>query len=61
MWQESEILMTALGQLMQQDIPALGLHDGLLVPVSRTETALEAMRVASEKVVGVELPCSVKD
>ena len=61
MWQESEILIAALRELMDQDIPALGLHDGLLVPVSRTDTALQAMRAASKKVVGVELPCSVKD
>jgi hypothetical protein len=61
MWQESEILLMALRELMEQDIPALGLHDGLLVPVSRTDTALQAMRAASKKVVGVELPCSVKD
>jgi hypothetical protein len=61
MWQESEILLMALRELMEKDIPALGLHDGLLVPVSRTDTALQAMRAASKEVVGVELPCSVKD
>lgn len=61
MWQESEILMAVLRELMERDIPALGLHDGLLVPVSRTDTALQAMRAASKQVVGVELPCSVKD
>jgi hypothetical protein len=61
MWQESEILLAVLRELMDQNIPALGLHDGLLVPISRADTALEAMRDASKKVVGVELPCSVKD
>lgn len=60
MWQESEILMAVLTDLMEQDIPALGLHDGLLVPVSKTEIALRAMRTASKAVVGVELPCTVK-
>jgi hypothetical protein len=61
MWQESEILLAALRELMDQDIPALGLHDGLLVPASRTDTALRVMRTASKTVVGLELPCSVKD
>ena len=61
MWQESEILLAVLRELMDQYIPALGLHDGLLVPASRTDAALEAMRAASKRVVGVELPCSVKD
>jgi hypothetical protein len=60
MWQESEILMMVLTDLMQQGIPALGLHDGLLVPVSKTDIALQAMRTASKAVVGVELPCTVK-
>jgi hypothetical protein len=61
MWQESEILLLVLRELMKQDIPALGLHDGLLVAVSKADTALQAMRAASKEVVGVELPCSVKD
>jgi hypothetical protein len=61
MWQESEILLMVLRDLMEQGIPALGLHDGLLVPVSKSEMALKAMRAASKQVVGVELPCSVKD
>ena len=60
MWQESEILMMVLCDLMKQDIPALGLHDGLLVPVSKTDIALQVMRTASKAVVGVVLPCTVK-
>lgn len=60
MWQESEILLMVLRELVEHGIPALGLHDGLLVPASRTDIALGAMRAASKQVVGVELPCSVK-
>jgi hypothetical protein len=60
MWQESEILLMVLSDLLQQGISALGLHDGLLVPVSKTEIALQAMRTASKAVVGVELRCTVK-
>lgn len=60
MWQESEILLAVLRELMGQGIPALGLHDGLLVPVSKTDIALEAMRNQSKAIVGVELPCSIK-
>jgi hypothetical protein len=61
MWQESEVLMAVLRELMKRDIPALGMHDGMLVPVSKTDIALQAMRAASKEVVGVVLPCSVKD
>jgi hypothetical protein len=60
MWQESEILIRVLLDLMGQGIPALGLHDGLLVPMSKADTGLQAMREASKAVVGVELPCVMK-
>jgi hypothetical protein len=61
MWQESEILLTVLRELMDVGIPALGLHDGLLVPISSADKVLQVMKSASRQVVGVELPCSVKD
>ncbi|MCK1745914.1 hypothetical protein IVA80_35415 [Bradyrhizobium sp. 139] len=60
MWQESEILLAVLRELMEQNVPALGLHDGLLVPSSKTEIALKAMREQSKAIVGVPLPCSRK-
>ncbi|WP_156489450.1 hypothetical protein [Bradyrhizobium sp. DOA1] len=60
MWQESEILLAVLRELMEQNIVALGLHDGLLVPMSKAEIALETMRSQSKAIVGVELPCSIK-
>jgi hypothetical protein len=60
MWQESEILLAVLRELMEQNIPALALHDGVLVPVSKKDTALDAMRNQSRAIVGVELPCSIK-
>ncbi|GMO24660.1 hypothetical protein [Bradyrhizobium ottawaense] len=60
MWQESEILMAVLRELMEQNVVALGLHDGLLVPASKAQIALEAMRRQSRAIVGVELPCSIK-
>lgn len=60
MWRESEILMAVLRELIDRGIPALGLHDGLLVPVSSTASVLQVMRTVSKQVVGVELPCSVK-
>jgi hypothetical protein len=60
MWQESRILMAVLTDLMTKDIPALGLHDGLLVPVSARDVALKTMRHWSRQLMGIELPCSVK-
>lgn len=60
MWTESVILIGILKHLMQQGIPALGLHDGLLVPVSKASAALDAMKAVSSTMTGIELPCSVK-
>jgi len=60
MWRESEIMVRVLTSLMNDNVPALCLHDGLLVPESQTEIAMKAMRDCSRIEVGVELPCVVK-
>jgi hypothetical protein len=51
---ESEILMAVLEALMARSIPALGLHDGLLVARSKAD---EARAVMIEKAVEVGGGC----
>ena len=60
MFLESEVLVAILRDLASRYIPALGLHDGLLVAVSDKETAREAMRRAAKAVTGIDLPVSEK-
>jgi hypothetical protein len=57
---ESEILLATLGQLFEQGIPALPMHDGLMVPASSEEAARRAMARASMRIVGVTLPIAKK-
>jgi hypothetical protein len=60
MWQESQILLAVLTELTRRDVPGLGLHDGLLVPVSQARMTLDLMRTCSGAIIGIELPCSMK-
>ena len=60
MFIESQVLVAILQDLAARNIPALGLHDGLLVGVSDKEAAREAMRRAASAVTGIELPVSEK-
>jgi hypothetical protein len=57
---ESNVLMCALRDLMANGVAALPVHDGIMVPVSKQDLALAAMRSASRAVVGVELPVKAK-
>lgn len=61
MFWESQVLLKTLRLLRDQDIVALGLHDGILVQASKESEAKDAMRRASEQVVGVPLGLSRKD
>jgi hypothetical protein len=60
MFTESQVLVAILQDLAARNIPALGLHDGLLVGVSDREVAREVMRRAAKAVAGIELPVSEK-
>lgn len=60
MFTESRILIALLRKLAEGDIPALPMHDGIMVPVGDTSPALEAMLEASLEVVGVALPIKPK-
>ena len=61
MFTESQILLAAMDELRRQGIPALPMHDGMMVPVSKSDLAIEAMRKASMQTIGHELPVSRKD
>ncbi len=52
MLQESAALIEALGYLQAEGIPALPLHDSVLVPRSRAERAKELLQVALERCIG---------
>lgn len=56
MHQESEILIAVLLDLASRNIPALGLHDGLLVAQRHVETAGRVMELTSHRFTGVKLP-----
>jgi hypothetical protein len=60
MFTESTILVRILLDLMAQGIPALPIHDGIMVPASKLQPAMLAMRRASREVLGSELPIKVK-
>jgi hypothetical protein len=57
---EGDILLVALQELFAQGIPALPMHDGIMVPASKAEAARRAMARASMEIVGVALPVSQK-
>lgn len=60
MFTESRILLSAMRELMHQGIPALPMHDGMMVALSNAAAATEAMLTASRLICGVALPVSQK-
>jgi hypothetical protein len=61
MWQDSEILMAVLTRLMHKDIPALPMHDGIMVQASAKDVAVRVMKEATLDLLGVALPVSLKE
>ena len=57
---EGDILVAALLDLARQGVPALAMHDGLMVARSQKERAWRAMEEASRKLLGVVLPIAEK-
>jgi hypothetical protein len=57
---EGNILVATLLDLARQGVPALGIHDGLMVAKSRRQQAWTAMEDASRKLLGVALPVAEK-
>jgi hypothetical protein len=60
MFTASEILIAVLQDLATRDIPALGLHDGLIVARSKMEVAKEVMMRRGEELTGIIIPVSEK-
>ncbi|MEP6828436.1 MAG: hypothetical protein ABJA10_10220, partial [Aestuariivirga sp.] len=60
MWQDSEILMEVLTRLMHLGIPALPMHDGIMVQASKRELALKIMQEVAMDLLGVVLPVEAK-
>ncbi|KAF0232094.1 MAG: hypothetical protein FD175_289 [Beijerinckiaceae bacterium] len=60
MFTESQILIAAMLDLADQKIPALPMHDGLMVPISKATPAARAMQDAAERICGFRLPITVK-
>lgn len=61
MFTESRILVATLLRLVDQGIPALPMHDGLMVPARSEDAAKVAMARASMEVVGTVLPVVRKE
>jgi hypothetical protein len=53
---EGRVLMALLLYLADRGIPALPMHDGINVRASDRDAAMQAMRVVSERLLGVALP-----
>lgn len=60
MFRESEIMMNVLTRLASQNVPALCLHDGLIVPVSARELAMHVMARCAYELAGAEFPVADK-
>jgi hypothetical protein len=60
MFVESEILISVLLDLASHDIPALGLHDGLMVARSMREAAREVMMQRVRLMTGIVIPVNEK-
>jgi hypothetical protein len=60
MHRESEVLVAVLRELMARGIPAFGLHDGIIVPLSSSGLARQVMQKAAETAIGWPIPVSLK-
>jgi len=60
MFLESQILVAVLLRLLDRGIPALGIHDSLLVAESDADVAVATMIDVARAVVGADLPVKVK-
>lgn len=60
MFTESRILVKTLLDLLDLNIVALPIHDGIMVQRSSQDQSLDVMRKASAAVTGVELPVKAK-
>jgi hypothetical protein len=59
MFLESRILLRALRGLMDLNVPALPMHDGMMVAASNAHKAFEAMAAASAAICGVTIGVTI--
>ena len=57
---DSSILMAVLTRLTREGIPALPMHDGLMVPQSARDRAKLIMEEEAQRITRVRLPVAVK-
>lgn len=60
MFTESCILVAVLLRLARMGIAALPMHDGIMVPLLKSDEAMLAMRQVSDAVASVRIPVAVK-
>ncbi|MDH4981871.1 hypothetical protein [Hyphomicrobium sp. D-2] len=60
MFRESEIMVRVLRTLSSKGVPALCLHDGLIVPVSACGLARQVMATSALELAGAEFPVADK-
>ena len=60
MFTDSSILMAVLKRLMREGIPALPMHDGLMVPQSARDLAKRVIEEEALRIAGVRLPVVVR-
>ena len=60
MFTESQVIVRALLELVDEKIPALPMHDGLMVARSKADKVARIMGNAAEAVTGQRLPISLK-
>jgi hypothetical protein len=60
MFKESEVLVAVLQHLASLNVPALGLHDGLMVAGPCMDIAQKVMEQVARDTVGITVPISVK-
>lgn len=61
MFTESRILLAALRRLMAKKIPALPMHDGIMVPRSKAAEGVAAMEQSATDILGRSLPVEIKN
>jgi hypothetical protein len=58
---ESRIMATTLERLMQREIVAIGLHDGLIIGKEHAAVARSIMADSAQEIVGVSIPVEDKE
>jgi len=56
---ESDLMVSLLLESRARDLPALPLHDCLLVPANRADEAAQVMREIAKRALGVALPVGI--